>query len=170
MRVETSRFGTVEVDEERVIRFASGLVGMPEERRWTLLEAAPHGPRQGTGAGSAPLRWLQSLDHGDVALVVVDPLAFWPAYARVLDEAPAPKEAPAPGEEVPAGRPLLLCVAVVPPERPLETTVNLRAPLLIDPVRRVGRQVILEDERWPLRQPLFAPLAAGAAGLGEARC
>ncbi|MDI3298856.1 MAG: flagellar assembly protein FliW [Bacillota bacterium] len=165
-RVETSRFGTVEVEEERVIRFPDGLVGMPLDRRWTLLDVAPRAPREEANPGSPPpLRWLQSLDHGDVALVVVDPLAFWPGYGEALAEA---------AEEAgggPAGGCLLLCVAVVPPERPLETTVNLRAPLVVDPVRRLGRQVILDDERWPLRQPLFRPLAeAGGAGPGERRC
>lgn len=41
-----------------------------------------------------------------------------------------------------------------------EAFVNLRAPLVVDAARRIGRQLVLTDSRLPLRQPLEAHRAA----------
>ncbi len=36
-------------------------------------------------------------------------------------------------------------------------TANLQAPLVINPATRLGKQVILTDERFSLRHPVFGP-------------
>jgi len=59
---ETSRFGLVEVSEDRIIRFPSGLPGFPQLNRYVLIDYK-----------DTPLRWLQSVDDSQVAFIVADP-------------------------------------------------------------------------------------------------
>jgi flagellar assembly factor FliW len=62
MKFETSRFGQIEVDEDRVIRFPVGLLGFPRLNRYVLIDYK-----------DTPLKWLQSVEDPDVAFIVADP-------------------------------------------------------------------------------------------------
>ncbi len=63
MKIETSRFGTLEVDEASIISFPQGLLGFPDEKRYVLL---PH-------REDSPFLWLQSVDNPDLAFVTINP-------------------------------------------------------------------------------------------------
>ena len=58
----TSRFGPVEVSEDRVIHFPVGLLGFPHIHRYGLIDYK-----------DTPLRWLQAVDDPDIAFIVADP-------------------------------------------------------------------------------------------------
>jgi flagellar assembly factor FliW len=138
--VKTKRFGTLEVREDQVITFPEGLPGFPGRHRFILLDI-----QQGS-----PLKFLQSVDDPDLAFLVAEPLTFFPDY-RVLvqpeDLAPIALDAPEQG----------MVVAIVSvPEDFREATVNLRAPVVINPERSLARQVILEREDYGIRTPLFS--------------
>ena len=70
MRIESERLGTLEVDEASVITFPRGLIGLPDRRRFVILEF---------GEG-IPLGWMQSVDDGSFGLPVSDPQIFRPDY------------------------------------------------------------------------------------------
>ena len=70
MQVRTTRFGTVEIAEDRVICFPKGLLGFSEFRKYCLLEPAE----------DSAFFWLQSLDDPSLAFVVTDP-SFVPDYS-----------------------------------------------------------------------------------------
>jgi len=70
MRIASSRFGDVDINDERVLRFESGLLGFPEDKRFALLEAGQ----------DAEFWWLQSIERHDLAFVVTDPTLFVPTY------------------------------------------------------------------------------------------
>jgi flagellar assembly factor FliW len=57
----------------------------------------------------------------------------------------------------------VLAILVVP-EDVRAMTANLQAPLIVNPQKRLAKQVILTDERFPLRYPVFG----GAGGAGTA--
>jgi flagellar assembly factor FliW len=59
---ETSRFGAIEVQEDRIIRFPVGLLGFPRLNRYVLLDYK-----------DTPLKWLQAVEDPDVAFIVTDP-------------------------------------------------------------------------------------------------
>ncbi|MCL2102693.1 MAG: flagellar assembly protein FliW [Syntrophorhabdaceae bacterium] len=62
MKFETSRFGSIEVSEDRVINFPSGLPGFSQLNRYVLIDYR-----------DTPLKWLQSVDDPQVAFIVADP-------------------------------------------------------------------------------------------------
>ena len=70
MDITTTRFGKVTIDEEDVLTFVDGLIGMEDCRRWALLADAQNNA----------LGWLQSLDRAEVALAVVCPQRFVADY------------------------------------------------------------------------------------------
>jgi len=62
IRIETSRFGTLEVNEDRIIHFPWGMPGFEEIKSYILLEHE-HGI----------FHWLQAADNPDVAFIVCMP-------------------------------------------------------------------------------------------------
>jgi len=137
MVIETSRFGTVEVDESRLIEFPKGVLGFPNQRQYALIQ---------TGEQSS-FYWLQSVDRSELAFVVCDPRLFVPDY-RVPIRA---DELAQLGLEDPSGAQVFVIVNKV--EEML--TGNLQGPLVVNCETRVGKQLVLSDRRHTTRQPLM---------------
>ena len=141
LTVESTRFGTLEIEPEAVLSFPRGLIGLGGSR-YALLS---------TDADS-PFSWLHSVEDPDLALPVTRPWQFFPGYEVELSDA----EAISLGltDEVPAD----VWVTVRATERVEDFTVNLRAPIVVTP-RADGAeayQVINEAPDCDVRVPLFA--------------
>src|ERR1700722_17486530 len=76
MEIQTSRFGRMTVDEERVMTFPRGLLGFPNHNRFALIQ---------TGEENY-FFWLQSIDDPSLAFVVTDPTVFFKDYQAPLRE------------------------------------------------------------------------------------
>ncbi|MBQ3033460.1 MAG: flagellar assembly protein FliW, partial [Deferribacterales bacterium] len=48
----------------------------------------------------------------------------------------------------------IFCIVVVP-EDPKKSTANLRAPLVINFEKKLAKQIILDDDTWKIKTPLF---------------
>ncbi len=70
MRIDTTRFGQVEIEPHDLIHFPSGILGLQNCRQWVLL----------ADAENESLGWLQCISHNDVAMAVVSPRRFVPNY------------------------------------------------------------------------------------------
>ncbi len=135
MEVETTRFGTLEVSEDRVIEFSQGLFGFEDVDRYVLF-----GHREGS-----PFRWLQAIDRPGLAFVVMEPFVFSPDYRFTLLHGDREALGCSPTTR------LEVFVVVGIPEDPVEMTANLKGPILINFESGRGRQVLLEDEEYSPR-------------------
>lgn len=135
MLIETSRFGEIEVSEDRVIEFPGGLVGFPGLVRFLVIDDEK----------SAPFRWLQSLDEPNLAYVAVEPKWVVPDYRVDLP----PVLAAQLGITQPDDLSVLVIVTI--PQDPREMTANLKGPLVFNATTRKGAQLIIEDESVPLQ-------------------
>jgi flagellar assembly factor FliW len=135
MKINTTRFGMIETDDSRVILMKSGILGFDHLKRYSVLIQDPQNP----------LCWLQSLDDGAVAFVVVDPIVIKPDYRPAIDKAHRESLEVSQGQDI-----ALLCIVTIRHE-PFGVTVNLRAPLVINMDKRLGSQIVLEDEQYPIR-------------------
>ncbi len=128
MEIHTTRFGTVDVDAKDAILFPNGLLGLEDCQHWVLL----------ADAQNDALGWLQSTTHGDVALAVVSPRRFVSDY-----DVRVPRS-----ELVPLALSSLdeAHVLVVVGKSEYGVTLNLRAPLVVNLRRRLGRQVVHNAE------------------------
>jgi flagellar assembly factor FliW len=139
--VESSRFGTLEIEESAVIEFPTGLIGLGGTR-WALVGDTTDGPFQ----------WLHSLEDGSLALPVTNPWAFFADYEVELSDADTAKLA---ADEA------TVLVAVRAGAELADFSANLRAPILIAEGR--GHQMINEAKDAPVRAALFEIAETAAA-------
>jgi flagellar assembly factor FliW len=149
MEIQSTRFGRLTVDDERIITFARGLLGFPDHRKFALIQA---------GAESY-FFWLQSVDDAHLAFVVTDPTIFFRDFEFGLKEEMR--------QELAVTDPQCLQVFVVCNKVGDWLTGNLQGPLVVNSANRMAQQVVLNEKRWSTRQPLLrlaseAPLAKSA--------
>ena len=135
----SSRFGTLEINDDSVLTFPSGLLGFPESRRYVILDHDTE----------APFKWLQSLDEPALAFVIIDPdLLLADYHIEVAGDALAEVQG---NEESDLATAVIL---TIPSEDPGRMTANLRGPLLMNQRTKLCKQLVLSDE-FPTRHPLF---------------
>lgn len=137
MEVRTTRFGVIEIAEDRVITFPSGMLGFPEHRRYCLLQPGD----------DACFFWLQSLDDQDLAFVVTDPTLFVGDYSVPIRAEQMTSLDLKSLEDAQ--------VFVIVNKIDEQLTGNLQGPLVINTVSRVGEQMVLAEKRWTTRHPLI---------------
>lgn len=136
MEVRTTRFGVIEIAEDRVITFPRGLLGFPSQTRYCLLE-----PGQ-----DACFFWLQAIDDPSLAFVVTDPSLFVPDYAVPV----RPEQMGELGLERLEDAQVFVIVNKVDHQ----LTGNLQGPLVVNTLTRTGEQMVLAEKRWAIRHPL----------------
>ncbi len=137
MIIETSRFGQVEVDEDRLITFEEGILGFPNEHDYALIQ---------TGEGSG-FYWLQSADNKELAFVVCDPRLFVADY-----QVPVKLEEL---QKVGIVEPSSAQVFIIVNKVDNLLTGNLQGPLVVNVQNRRARQLVLSDKRYSTRHPLM---------------
>lgn len=138
-KLMTKRFGEIEVDPAQVIRMASPVLGFPESRRFVLR---PHGP------GSVFL-WLQSLENGDLAFVVVRAGQVDVAYNPPLAEADR-QDLGLTADQVPE---FMLILTLSRTEK-LKITANLLGPVALNAEKRLAKQLLLDPARYDIAFPV----------------
>ena len=143
MQINSQRFGVVDLQDDAVLNFPSGIIGFPRERAFALI---PH-------QGSDYLAWLQSMTNPELAFPVVSAHFYGEAYpdVSVVDAAHASGIFGAADEFA------ILAVLCAPMGQP--ATVNLMAPIVVNSTTHLGAQVILEGSRFSTREVFVAPAA-----------
>jgi len=140
MQFETSRFGSIEIDQNATITLTQPIIGFQEYRRFVILP----GP-------SDFLLWLQSTDSGDLAFILMDPRTLIPDYKVTLSQHDLTELAAASVDELD-----VYTLVVVPRDRSKVRT-NMKAPLLINAKHRLGKQVVLDTDDYPVQYFLAQP-------------
>ena len=136
LTIESSRFGSVDIDPDTVLEFPEGLIGLAGTR-YALLATDPN----------SPFLWLQSLEDPGLALPVTDPHRFFRGFEVELDDGDAERL----GLDASSAVAVYVTVRAAPALQ--DFTANLRAPILIWEGR--AYQVINRAQGCMLRAPLF---------------
>jgi len=153
MHIETTRFGSLDLDETKIIHFPQGLIGFPEEKSFVMINHR----------GLDTLAWLQSTRSPAIALPVVSVQAFAPHYPDVPLEDAARRA----GLDGAADDMCALVVLCATPQAPV--TVNLVAPIIVNAVSWTGVQTILDGTKFTTREVFVMPKTqAAAAPLAQA--
>lgn len=137
MDVRTTRFGTVQIADDRVITFPKGLLGFSEHKRYCLLEPAE----------DSAFFWLQSVDDPTLAFVVTDPSLFVPEYSVPIRSEQMGELGLSKLEDAQ--------VFVIVNKVDQALTGNLQGPLVINTLTRRGEQFVLAEKRWTTRHALI---------------
>ncbi len=148
MNIVTTRFGLIQTSESELYQIPEGLLGF---RAYTQYLHLPDPVVAG-------LSWLQSVTASDLAFGLVAPPLALSDYQ--IDIRPGDRAA----LELEDERDALIYVIL---SRGLGggLTANLQGPLIFNPVRRLGRQLVLTSSRYPVRYPLETHTVAPAPPL-----
>jgi len=152
MKIETTRFGTLEVDDEVIIHMTKPVLGFEEYRAYVLVETRDF----------EPFKWFQSVENPDLAFVVVNPLMFFPDYMIEVN----PKEIEELNIDDVAD--IVTYAIVTIPTDYTRMTANLQGPVLINIRTRLAKQLVMVNSRHGIRRRLFDGVETGNVETGKA--
>lgn len=150
MRINTKVFGEIEIEDEKIIHFPSGIIGFPELTDFALV----HDEEKGIGS----IHWMQSVQEPAFAMPVMDPLLVQPDYNPEVDDELLKPIGNLNPEET------LVMVTVTVPHDLTKMSVNLKGPIVINAAEKKACQVIVEGESYEVKFPIYEILNAKKAG------
>jgi len=135
MKIDTDRFGPLNLHADELFLFPQGLIGMESLREWALIPDSQ----------TPTVAWLQSATIGTRAIPLISPRAFFDDYRVNIGRRDLGSLHLQPGSE--------LFVMTTLSGHADKLTTNLRAPILLNLDRRLGCQVIADNE-LPIQQPM----------------
>ena len=141
MKLETTRFNSIDIDEKQVVEFPDGLYGFEKETRFILLPFNPN--------VESPMEWMQSILSPHLAFAVTDPHLYVPDYRIKLLSEDKKKI------ELQENSPFCVKCIVTIPENYTEMTANLVAPVVINRKKKIGKQFVLTSMQYDTRHYLL---------------
>ncbi len=141
MKVETRLFGKIEIDVTKIINFSNGIIGFEELKQFMIMHD--------TESKDGKILWIQSIDDGDIALPVIDPLLIKEDYNPTVEDELFKNIGEIINEEI-----LVLTTLTVPSDI-TEITTNLKAPVIINPITMKGCQIIVDNDDYPVKFPIY---------------
>ncbi len=129
-------WGSLEVQEEVVYQFPKGLPGFEEETEFAIV------PWEDT-----PFSYLQSTREPELAFLLVSPFTFVPDYSFELAEVDK--------EELGIVEQVSVYSMVTIHSQANKSTMNLLAPIVLNPEQRLGKQVVLHQSDYNTRHLIW---------------
>ncbi len=142
MLLTTRLFGEIKAKEEEIISFTKPILGFDNCRQYLLLE----------NESIFPTFWLQSVDSPDIAFPVVSPYSVDEDYSIKLQAYDLEDIQLKKIEEA-----LILTLMVVPQSISSMRT-NLRAPIIYNPANKMAKQLILNNDKYPIHHYIIDDL------------
>lgn len=140
IKIQTKPFGEIEVDELQVIDFPDGILGFDFIRKFVILDTEDQG---------SPFKWMQAFEEKDLAFVIIRPVDFMESYDLIISQSDFEAVKAESVDDV------IVFAIVTIPENPKKMTANLQGPIIINPVKRLGRQAISMSEKYKVRHNIL---------------
>lgn len=139
-KVNTLRFGEVEVAEDKVVHFADGIPAFEDEHEFVIV---PYDEE-------SPYVFLQSLTTPDLAFLMTVPFIFFPEYEFELDDENQNKLELTNQEDM-----LIYTLLTINGGKVKDMTANLMAPVVVNTANMQARQVVLDRSSYTTKHRLF---------------
>lgn len=136
--IRTREFGEIEIKDEDIIEFPKGIPGFPDEDEFVLLPLNDE----------SPFIIMQSVNEPGLAFVTIEPSTIFDGYDFELEEPTQEMLKLKSHEDVG-----VLLIATIK-DKIEDMTVNLAAPVVFNINERLGRQVILDNDNYPVKYRL----------------
>lgn len=154
MKADTRLFGEIDIAEEKLITLEGGMIGLSDYRKFALIFD------EEKGIDASSIMWLQSMDDPHTAFPVMQPNKVKPDYnPTVNDEMLAPL-----GTLTDENTFVLVTLTAAADVK--QTSVNLKAPIVINTETRKGCQLIVEDD-YPVKYKIYEALKKRKEEAGE---
>lgn len=142
MKINTKYFGEVEIGDEKIIHFDNGVLGFEDYKDYTILydiepEEEPF------------FSWLQSVEEPSLAFPIVNPFKVDKNYNPQINDGRLKTIGECEDEDL-----VVFFMATIP-EDVKETSVNMKAPLIINSISRKGVQLIVEGMEYEIKHKLI---------------
>lgn len=138
MKIETKKFGTIDIDENSVIHFPRGLIGFENCHRFALVR----------NEDFDPFCWLVSLDEAELSLPILNPNLVNSDFDNTLSRNLTDHRF------IRNGFNNIFCVVNIDGERG-RFTINLKSPILVNLEEKMGKQFILDSDDLMVDQPIW---------------
>lgn len=146
MRHTSRLFGAFTYTKDEVLTFPHGLLGFEDYTRYVLKKTT----------GTHPIRWLISVEEGGPELALIDPRTVTPSFRKDVVQLDACMLTMLQAEGLVD---LKLYAVVTLPENMHHMSMNLRAPVLINPAARIGMQYPAPGiHKQPIRRFIYRDL------------
>jgi flagellar assembly factor FliW len=125
--------------KDDIIAFKSGIPGFENNRAFVLVQIPEY----------LPFEWLICTDGSPLRFAVINPLQF------VRDYAPNMQKEQLEDLQIEKPEDVLLYVIVTIKDNPADSTANLVGPIIINKTKRLGKQVIIEDDRYSTQEKIL---------------
>lgn len=147
MVAETKFFGTIDIEDEKIINFPNGIIGFENLKNFALIYDSEREER-------SKISWLQSMEEPLMVLPVINPLDLMDNYTPTIEDELMKNI----GD--PADVDLLIFVTLSIPSDIEMMTANLKAPFIINTVERKAMQVIVENAEYPVKFNAYQAIQA----------
>ncbi|WP_246310776.1 flagellar assembly protein FliW [Paenibacillus xylanilyticus] len=135
--IQTSMWGEVEVQKKDIYQFHKGLPGFEDETEFALI------PWEDT-----PFSYLQSVREKDLSFLLVSPFTFVSDYSFELSEVDK--------EELEISEQVSVYSLVTIHSQASKSTMNLLAPVVLNPQKCLGKQVVLHQSIYETRHLIWS--------------
>lgn len=139
MNIETKYHGEIRVIEKEIIHFAGGIPGFLTEKQFIILPLTDDGI----------FFTMQSVNTPELAFVITNPFLFHKDYDFTLEDSVVKQL----GIEKPEDVEVYNILTLQDPFQ--QSTINLQAPVVINRKNKQAKQVILNNENYKTKHPLF---------------
>ena len=139
MKINSAKLGEIEYSEDDVITLSSPLLGFPDLQDFLII----------SDDNSYPFLWFQSVEDADICFILIETNTFFKDYNTKKTKRELKVIAISDKKEM-----KLFSIVVVPTD-PKLSTANLRAPLVVNFEKKLAKQIILDDDAYKIKMPLF---------------
>ena len=137
--IRTKPFGEIEVENKQVIDFPDGILGFDFIKKFVILDSDEN----------SPFKWMQAFSEPDLAFIIIQPMYFRPDYELLISQSDID------AIEAENTDNLLVFTIVTIPSNPSDMTANLQGPIIINPKKNIGRQVISLSEKYNVKHKIL---------------
>ncbi len=138
--INTVRFGEIEIEEEKIIRFSAGIPAFEEEQEFVII---PYDEE-------SPFVFLQSMQTAELAFLMTSPFIFFPEYQFEIDDDSIEALAIEREEDL-----LIYVLLTLPGKDIKQMTANLLGPIVINQQNHQAKQIILDKSEYKTKHRLF---------------
>ncbi|MGN0389165.1 MAG: flagellar assembly protein FliW [Wujia sp.] len=154
MVAETKLFGTVDIEEDKIIDFPMGIIGFENLRKFAIIYDIEREER-------SKISWLQSMEEPLLALPIIHPFEIYENYNPIVEDELMKNI----GD--PADVDVLIFTTLSIPSDLTKMTANLKAPIIINANGRKGMQIIVENEDYQIKYNAYEAIQKMKEKAGE---
>ena len=142
MKVNTTRFGELTVNNEDIINFSEGLLGFENLSKFFVVDPGDN----------TLILWLQSIEDASVAFPIIEPKIFKPDYVAKL----LPADMASIKLETISDAKIYSILTI--PSDITTMSANLKAPIVINNVKKIAKQIVLQDNKLSVKYEMYKEL------------